>query len=87
MDNIKKTWSLEEEKQFLQILFDYKQRYNSINSLSIEIWNNITEMINKIRNSNKTTNDIIDYYNKLKEKYQVLIYIINIINRIIQIMK
>lgn len=73
MDNIKKTWSLEEEKQFLQILFDYKQRYNSINSLSIEIWNNITEMINKIRNSNKTTNDIIDYYNKLKEKYQVLI--------------
>lgn len=83
MDNIKKTWSLEEEKQFLQILFDYKQRYNSINSLSIEIWNNITEMINKIRNSNKTTNDIIDYYNKLKEKYQVLIYIINIINRII----
>lgn len=83
MENIKKTWSLEEEKQFLQILFDYKQRYNSINSLSIEIWNNITEMINKIRNSNKTTNDVIDYYNKLKEKYQVLIYIIN---RIIQIM-
>lgn len=74
MENIKKTWSLEEEKQFLQILFDYKQRYNSINSLSIEIWNNITEMINKIRNSNKTTNDVIDYYNKLKEKYQVLIY-------------
>lgn len=84
MDNIKKTWSLEEEKQFLQILFDYKQRYNSINSLSIEIWNNITEMINKIRNSNKTTNDIIDYYNKLKEKYQVLF---NIFNRIMQIMK